>query len=403
MPSLGADMDRGTVVEWRVGPGDLVHRGDIVAVIDTDKSDIEVEVFEDGVIDRLVVPVGDEVEVGTLLATIVAPGVAPAIDAPVTPHPPAVPAEPEVLSPLVRHRAAELHVDLASLHGSGPGGIVTRADVERAPGSGGRVRASPLARRRARDAGIELADVHASGPEGAVIASDLPVVAPSTGLRDDVAMAAVGRLMARAKHEIPHYYLTLHVDLSVALAWLDDHNRTAPVSERILPAAVLLRATALAAAEIDGINGWWRDDGYERSTSVALGVAVARRGGGLVAPAIVGADRLTLPALMAALTGIVGRAKAGRLRASEMGEPSLTVTSLGDGGADAVIPVIYPPQVAMVGIGRIAERPWADGGMLGVRRTVVLSLAADHRVTSGHDGSRFLRAIERLLHQPEVL
>lgn len=398
MPSLGADMERGTVLEWRVRPGDAVYRGDIVAVIDTDKSDIEVEVFEDGVIERIVVPVGEEVEVGALLATI-----AGATDAVAVPTRPEVHLESEMLSPLVRHCAEELHVDVASLHGSGPGGLVTRADVERASGTPGRVRASPLARRRARDADIDLASAHASGPGGAVVAADLPLAPRPNTPHGDAAKVAVGRLMERAKHEIPHYYLTLHVDLSVALAWLDERNRTAQVAERILPAAMLLRATAIAATEVDGINGWWRDGGYEPHAHVDLGVAVARRGGGLVAPAIVGADRLTLPALMEALTGIIGRAKAGRLRASEMGEPSLTVTSLGDGGADSVIPVIYPPQVAMVGIGRIAERPWADGGMVGARRTVVLSLAADHRVTSGHDGSRFLRAIERLLHQPEVL
>ena len=401
MPSLGADMDRGTVVEWRVAPGDQVHRGDIVAVIDTDKADIDVEIFEDGVIERIVVPVGEEVEVGTLLATITAPGTDGVVAPPARPE---IHAEPAVLSPLVRHRAEELHVDVAALHGSGPGGVVTRADVEHATSTSGRVRSSPLARRRARDAGIDLAAVEGSGPGGAVVTADLPAAPAAPGFRrDDVAKVAVGQLMVRAKHEIPHYYLTLHLDLTVALAWLDEHNRSAPVAARILPAAVLLRATAMAALEVDGISGWWRDGGYEPASHVDLGVAVARRGGGLIAPAIVGADQLSLPELMEAFAGLVSRAKAGRLRASEMGEPSLTVTSLGDGGADSVIPVIYPPQVAMVGIGRIAERPWADGGMVGARRTVVLSLAADHRVTSGHDGSRFLRAIDRLLHQPEVL
>jgi pyruvate dehydrogenase E2 component (dihydrolipoamide acetyltransferase) len=310
-----------------------------------------------------------------------------------------------VLSPLVRHRAEQLGVAVAAVHGSGPGGLVTRDDVELVGarrGTGTRLRASPLARRRAMAEGVDLAALEGSGPDGAIVAADVvrTAVRPK---RDVDAQAAVGALMARSKREIPHYYLTVHVDLSATLAWLEDRNRTAGVDDRILPAALLLRATSLAAMEVPEVNGWWRDGGFDAAPHVDLGVAVARRGGGLVAPVIVGADRLALPALMHAFSDLVARAKSGRLRASEMGDPSITVTSLGDAGADAVVPVIYPPQVAMVGIGRIAERPWAEGGMVGARRTVFLSLAGDHRVTSGHQGSRFLRTLERLLHEPEVL
>jgi pyruvate dehydrogenase E2 component (dihydrolipoamide acetyltransferase) len=209
--------------------------------------------------------------------------------------------------------------------------------------------------------------------------------------------------MARSKREIPHYYLSSELDLSTAMRWLEDRNRAAAVADRILPVAVLLRATALAAVEVPGVNGWWRDDRFVHHDAVDLGVAVARRGGGLIAPVLVGADALALPELMQALSDLLARAKAGRLRASEMGDPSITVTNLGDNGADAVLPVIYPPQVAMIGVGRIAERPWAEGGMVGARPTVQVSFAGDHRVTNGHEGSRFLRALDHLLQQPEVL
>ena len=308
---------------------------------------------------------------------------------------------------------------VASVAGTGPGGLVTRADVEAATALERR-RASPLARRLARERGLDLRHLAGSGPAGAVLVADLdraagpatpgePVVAPPSGAPatpappEDAARAAVGALMARSKREIPHYHLDLLVDLSGALRWLEERNRAAVVAERVLPVALILRATAIAALEVDGVNGWYRDGRYERSERVDLGVAVARRGGGLIAPVVVGADALALPELMTALAGMLSRAKAGRLRASEMGEPSLTVTSLGDAGADAVQPVIYPPQVAMLGVGRIAERPWAEHGMLAVRPTVQLTLAADHRVTNGHEGSRFLRTVERLLQEPEVL
>jgi pyruvate dehydrogenase E2 component (dihydrolipoamide acetyltransferase) len=137
--------------------------------------------------------------------------------------------------------------------------------------------------------------------------------------------------------------------------------------------------------------------------AVHLGVAVSLRGGGLVAPAIHDADRLSLDELMVSLRDLVERARAGRLRSSEMADPTITVTSLGDQGAEEVFGVIYPPQVAMVGFGRIVERPWARDGLLGVHPTVRATLAADHRASEGHEGSRFLATLDRLLQAPEAL
>jgi pyruvate dehydrogenase E2 component (dihydrolipoamide acetyltransferase) len=213
---------------------------------------------------------------------------------------------------------------------------------------------------------------------------------------------SIGELMARSKHEIPHYYLATTIDLGASLAWMADTNATRAVSERLLPAALLLKATALATRDVPAMNGFF-DDGFHAAAAVHLGVAVSRRGGGLVAPALHDADQLDLSALMAGLRDLVGRARAGRLRASEMADPTITVTNLGDQGVEEVFGVIYPPQVALVGFGKIAERPWACGGLLGVRPVVRATLAADHRASDGHDGARFLAAIDRLLQNPEAL
>lgn len=214
---------------------------------------------------------------------------------------------------------------------------------------------------------------------------------------------AIGELMARSKREIPHYYLATTVDLSAALTWLRAENEQRSVTGRILPAALLLKATALALREVPALNGFWVDDGFQAADGVHLGVAVSLRGGGLVAPALHDADQLSLDEVMAGLKDLVERARAGRLRASEMSDPTLTVTNLGDQGADEVLGVIYPPQVALVGFGRIAERPWAVDGMLGVRPTVRATLSADHRASDGATGSKLLAAIERLLQRPEDL
>jgi pyruvate dehydrogenase E2 component (dihydrolipoamide acetyltransferase) len=398
MPSLGADMEAGTVIEWRVAPGDTVQRGDIVAVVDTDKADIEVEVFESGVVEELLVPVGQRVPVGTPLARLTPSATASA---------PAAPAEPALAS------AAPAEPALASAAPVEPVPAIAPAAPER-------IRATPGARRLAAERGLDLGGVHGSGPGGAVRAVDLAErpapeagpelqpAAPPGPERPDRKQAmrrAVGDLMARSKREIPHYYVASTIDLDRALAWLAERNAARPISARVLPAALLLRATALAVREVPDLNGFW-DAGearVRRADGVHLGVAIALRGGGLVAPAIHDADRLTLDELMEAMRDVVDRARTGRLRSSEMSDPTLTVTNLGEQGADEVYGVIYPPQVALVGFGRIAPRPWAEGGMLGVRQTVQATLAGDHRATDGHTGGRLLAAIDRLLHTPEDL
>lgn len=439
MPSLGADMDAGTIVEWRIAPGDQVRHGDIVAVVATDKADIDVEVFEAGLVQELLVGVGVKVPVGTALAVIgTLVGVAaPTASAPSAPPPPRTPASapppppppagiPDgvgtIHSPLVRRLASQLHVDTARLVGTGTGGAITRADVERA---GTRHRASPRARRLASDTGVDLGSVVGSGPGGAVVGADVLAASPPAppaapggppvataaatpgtsgrATKDDRAATmrlAIARLMARSAREIPHYYLTLDVDVGRAMRWLAAENEARPVTRRLLPAALLVKATALAASEVPGLNGWWEDEAFHPASTVDLGVAVSLRSGGLIAPAIHDAAALSLDDLMAALRDVVTRARGGHLRGSEL-NATITVTNLGDLGADSVHGVIYPPQVALVGFGRITERAWAEDGMVGARPVVTVTLAADHRASDGMQGARFLDAIACHLHEPE--
>jgi pyruvate dehydrogenase E2 component (dihydrolipoamide acetyltransferase) len=214
---------------------------------------------------------------------------------------------------------------------------------------------------------------------------------------------AIAALMARSKREIPHYYLASQIDLQRTLRWLELENATRPVAERLLPAVPLLKAVALAVRQVPEMNGFMEADEFKPSHAVHLGVAISLRQGGLIAPAIHDADRLPLGELMQALRDLVTRARAGRLRGSEMADPTITVTNLGDQGVESVFGVIYPPQVALVGFGKITERPWASDGMVGARQVVTATLAADHRVSDGHRGGLFLAAVDRLLQQPEAL
>ncbi len=449
MPSLGADMEAGRVTEWLVKVGDEVKRGDIVAVVETEKSTIEVEIFESGVIEAIVVPVGEEVPVGTVLAQVrrgasdspEPRGSVPASSESILPTEPTPPtgrvvattAAPVVRSPVVRHLAAESGIDLAAVTGTGEGGVITRHDVERALAARqplpGRVRASPWARRVAAELGVDLNSVRGTGPGGAVTETDVrklgaprsgpavvsgePAVAAAaparTGPTSHAAAKqaalrrAIGALMARSKREIPHYYLSTTIDMRAASEWLEHVNASRTITDRLVMPVLLLKATARAVATVPEMNGFMIDGRFEASAAVQVGVAISLRGGGVIAPAIHETATLGLDDLMVALRDLVTRTRVGRLRSSEMSDPTITVTNLGDLGVDQVFGVIYPPQVALVGFGKVAERPWAEGGLLGARPTVTATLAADHRVSDGHRGGLFLSAIDHLLQAPEEL
>jgi pyruvate dehydrogenase E2 component (dihydrolipoamide acetyltransferase) len=214
---------------------------------------------------------------------------------------------------------------------------------------------------------------------------------------------AIGAAMARSKREIPHYYLAESITMHNALEWLARQNAARPVTERVLAGALQLKAVALALRELPQLNGFWRGGAFVPGPGIHIGVAISIRQGGLIAPALHDADRKTIPELMAALTDLVQRARAGSLKSSEMSDPTVTVTNLGEQGVESVFGIIYPPQVALVGFGRIVERPWAEGGAVRVMPVVTATLSGDHRVTDGHTGARFLAALREFLQKPEEL
>lgn len=499
MPSLGADMTEGTVTHWFVHPGDAVKRGDIVAEVDTTKAAIEIECFDDGVMDEIRVPEGRTVPVGAVLATITAGASSsgngkvetvregrgepvPSVATSESAGPPesrdraesvAAPspvAEPARMTPLIHRLAEEAGLDPATVHGSGPGGRVLRGDIEAAvaqhnsapapapeaapapaPGpeaapasasgpapapeaaeavarSGAQpdvARASGLARRLAEARGLDLSGLSGTGPAGAVRARDLPAegvpapaaaqpsedgtvradpATPPPGSRDAAAMrSAIAATMARSKRTVPHYYLSDVVDVSAAADRLRERNAGAPLAERIVMAALLFRAVAGAARRVPQLNGYWIDDEFRPASAVHLGVVVSLRGGGIIVPTIPDADTLDAAEMMAAMRSVVQRARSGRLRSSDATAATITVTNLGDLGVESVFGVIAVPQVAIVGLGAVTDRPCAVDGLLGVRPQVTVTLSADHRASDGATGARFLHTVADLLHQPEEL
>jgi pyruvate dehydrogenase E2 component (dihydrolipoamide acetyltransferase) len=386
LPSLGADMDEGKLLQWNVVPGQAVQKGDVIAVVDTSKAAVDVEIWFDGTVQQLVTEVGQTIPVGTVMALLLAPGerapadsesVRPAAPAavplPVAPAAPAtsaaaLPVAPPVrrrVSPAARQRAAELGVDLERIAGTGAGGAVTREDVERA----------------------------ATGFAAENVPPDR-----TTAMR-----RAIGAAMSRSKREIPHYYLAETVPMRKALEWLRAANEQRPVTERLLPAVLLLKAVAVAVRDVPEMNGLFLDGAFRPSQAAHVGVAISLRQGGLIAPALHDAGSRTLAELMRDLADLVRRCRSGSLRSSEMADPTITVTNLGEQGVADVFGVIYPPQVALVGVGRIVEQPWIEDGRVTATPLLRATLSADHRVSDGHRGAQFLARLRDLLQQPQTL
>jgi pyruvate dehydrogenase E2 component (dihydrolipoamide acetyltransferase) len=332
LPSLGADMTEGKLLAWHVQPGDRVKRGQVVAVVDTSKAAIDVEIWNDGVVQELLVPVGDKVPVGTVLATLRTPGEA---------------------SPEAAGKPSE---------------------------------------------GIALAAPEKAQPK--VVTQVLVSAAPD---RQSDIRQAIAAAMSRSKREIPHYYLAETIPLQVAMDWLQERNTGLPITGRLLPAVLLLKAVALALKRTPELNGFYRDGQFFPSAAVHTGVAISLRGGGLVAPAIHDAQDKALEQLMRDLSDLVRRARAGSLRSSEMSDPTITITNLGDQAIESVFGVIYPPQVALVGFGGILTRPWVLNGVVCAHSVLCATLAADHRVSDGHQGALFLAELRDLLQQPQLL
>jgi pyruvate dehydrogenase E2 component (dihydrolipoamide acetyltransferase) len=397
MPTLGSDMTEGTLVEWKKKVGDRVRKGEIIAEVDTEKAAIEIESFHTGLIEQLLAKPGERILVGTVMAIIREEGTQaqPAVQAaasplplqtvspkkPVSSLPPAPPpiaapvTEPGRLriSPAARKLAVELGADPATVQGTGPGGAITLDDIQRGAQARGQQPSAP------------------------------PAFAGEAGDRQARMRQTIAAAMSRSKREIPHYYLSTTIDLGRAMTWLKEENLKRPVTDRLLYGVLLIKAVALALRQVPELNALWKENAAVQSLDIHVGVAVSIRQGGLVAPAIHNTDKRSLGELMSSFQDVVKRARAGTLRSSELSDPTITVTSLGEQGVETVFGVIYPPQVALVGFGKVVERPWAIEGQVVSRPVVTASLSADHRVTDGHRGGIFLSAVDRLLQEPGQL
>ncbi|TDD76979.1 dihydrolipoamide acetyltransferase family protein [Flavobacterium caseinilyticum] len=395
MPSLGADMEAGTLIEWKKKPGDTVKRGDIIAEVETQKGLIEIEVFDEGIIGELLIPEGAKVPVGTALALINPSGIAsePEEEEKIPEKKPVAlqPTEERILEPISLEKTEEIHT-----------------------------KASPFAKRIAFENQIDLSLIKGTGPEGAITKEDVEKTLAQRDITEkektqEVAVApekpgtvaesirtAVAAAMSKSNREIPHYYLGKRIDMTNALTWLKEVNSKRTVKERLLPVVLLIKATAQSLTEFPDLNAIW-DDGLQQKKDINIGFVVSLRSGGIIVPAIHQASLKNVDEIMEALNDIIPRARALKLRSSELSDSTVTITNIGDGGADTIFGVIYPPQVAIIGFGSISEQPFAQDGMLGIRSSIFVTLAGDHRATDGLTGSGFLVSLNKYLQNPESL
>lgn len=380
MPSLGADMEAGTLVEWLVKPGDVVKRGDIIAMVDTQKGLFDIETFDAGKIEQLILNIGEKVPVGTVMAILDGEKVPTKIEIPKT------------MANVVKNETPQ---------------------IAQAPETHPAVKASPLAKRIAKELGVDLDMVKGTGEEGAITKADVekfaeqkkeeikPLAEKTVATQETIRMA-VAAAMTKSNKEIPHYYLETTTDMSKALTWLAEANQQRSVKQRLLPIVLFIKAVAKALTDVPQLNAYW-EGGVQLKEQINIGFVISLRTGGILIPSIHDADKKTLDEIMEWINEAIPRARAMKLRSSDITDTTITITSLAEGSVETVFGIIYPPQVAIVGIGSITEQPWAENGMLDVRPVAHITLSADHRATDGQTGSRFLTALRSYLQKPETL
>lgn len=400
MPSLGSQMIEAKLIQWFVKPGDTVKKGDIIGEIDTEKGLIDIEVFENGTITELVAEEGETIPVGSVMAVI----------------------DGEEAKEKAKLKKAETpKEEKEKVQGNGEKKTsAKRTEAKKREVPVHRVKASPLAKRVAEELNIDLSRVKGSGAEGTIHKKDVEEYAQQAKADEtfekEIEMAehisevaeksmrqSIAAAMSRSNKEIPHYYLESEIDMKAAMDWLEEENRKRSVNERLMPPMLLIKAVANALTEVPELNGFWTDEAMHIEEGIHVGFAISLRQGGLVIPAILNADMKSLEEIRSEFVDMVMRAREGHLRSREISSATITVTSLGERGAEKVYGVIYPPQVALVGFGKITERPRAIDGSIGIRPVLSAVLAGDHRATDGHTGSQFLDKLKIQLQNPDKL
>ena len=462
MPQMGADMTEGTLLKWLKQVGEEVARGDVIAEIETDKATVELEAFDSGTLLQQVVAEGETVPVGEVIALLGAAGEVPEAgerkppaETPPRrtieqPQPATVgagsqgsPPEGANPSPSGPGQSPELAPPPApeaeKMHERIDGGQNGR--VQEPQEAGMRIRISPVARRIASEAGLDIRNLKGSGPDGRILRRDVetalksgtvaapataaapavqvpsraaaaappaaptrPVaVGPSSGTQPLTKMRqAIARRMTAAKQQQPHYYLTTDVDMTDAMAFRKQLNESASEEQRVSVNDLVVKACALALLRHPKFNAAYTDEGlqFHEQVNIDIGIALDE---GLIAPALLDVGNKSLGRIAMESKDLIERAKGGHLRADEYGAGTFTITNLGAYGVETLIGIINPPQAAILGVGSVMAQPAVRDDQVVVRQVMKVALSADHRVTDGAEGARFIKEIQQILEKPVSL
>ncbi|MSQ11789.1 MAG: 2-oxo acid dehydrogenase subunit E2 [Dehalococcoidia bacterium] len=384
MPQMGYDMTEGTVLKWLRHEGDQVSRGDILAEIETDKATVELESFGSGILRKIVVPEGEMVPVGEVIAFI---GTADEALPPLPPRPAAgkaraaavTPSPSELrVSPIARKLAQERGVDLSRVTGTGPGGRVTERDVT---------------------AYLERPPTLSAPPR------PVPTATPAEGLVELSRMRqAIARVTSRSKQEIPHYYVTVEVDMRQAMEQRRQLNKSLESQGvHITVNDLIVKACALTLAKFPAFNASFIQGKAQRHAAINIGIAIALEGEGLILPAVLDCAHKSLAEIAKATKDLGERAHAHRLREQEYAGATFSISNLGSLEVDSFAAIILPPQAAMLAVGAVREQPVVRNGQVVAGQTMKATLSADHRLTDGWEAAQFLMEFKRLLEDPATL
>lgn len=429
MPKFGMAQEEGTIIRWLKNEGDRVEVGDILLEVQTDKVDMEVESIAAGILRDVRYGADATVPVTTVIAVIAGPGEEARIGAPMGAGgaPPvaaaeAAPAREPRVTPVAQRLASEQGLALDSVSGTGPSGMIMRADVERTLGGGtAALRVTPAARRLARDGSLALESISGSGPQGRIQAEDVRAATALTpaSVEEPVAPVPIKALageplrgmrrtiaarLSQSWQTVPHIFLSATVDMTRAEELRAQLGGEVERSGGALtPTVVIARAVAAALRAHPRLNATLRAEGgdllLEEEPEVHLGIAVALEDG-LIVPVVRDAGALGLAALAGQVADLGARARAGRLLPDEVAGGTFTISNLGMYPVDHFTAIINPPQVAILAVGRAQMAPQWDGSGFVPRLRMQVTLSADHRAVDGAVAAAFLATLKQLLEEP---
>ena len=419
---MGADMTEGTIVKWLKTEGEAVRRGEKIAEIETDKTVVEMESYQEGLLRKIMVSEGEKVAVGTLIAYIGAEGDKipesagkPAAD------PKSAPKAEEKPEP----KAAEKPVAAPSVQPvqAAPAPVKESRLAAPATQPGERVKASPIARRLAEERGVDIAVVPGTGPGGRITRDDVlsfvpkPSFAGVSGAPRQVVVdgsdtpltsmrQAIARVTVRSKTQAPHYYVTHAVNMSAAMQFRQQMNSAlTDAGDRISVNDMIVKATANALVKLPKWNSFFADDKLTGHSDVNIGIAIALDQG-LIVPALMRTQGMSLVEMSRAIRDLGNRArgKGGSLSQDELTRGTFSISNLGMFGTDTFAAIIVPPQAAILATGAVKKTPIVnDDGEIEIADMMNATLSADHRVGDGAEAAVFLNEIKKNLENPVYL